>query len=601
MFETKHWSAVVLMLAVGLSAIDVRADYGMALGAKPKYQPGFTHFDYANPKAPQGGTLTLGGEGSFDTLNGYGLKGDPPEGSDLIFETLMTKSSDEAFSMYGLLADDMTIAEDGLSVTFHLNPAAKFSDGQPVTAAAVVSSFKTLMSPAAKPFYRFYYADVKDAVALDTQTVRFTFHQKNRELPFIVAELPVLAPNWGGGKSLDKIVLDKPIGSGPYVLDRFELGKNIHYRRNPNYWGKQLPTRRGFYNFERIVFKYYRDTTIRLEAFKAGEFDLIHENSAKQWATGYNGPKFRNGLITKQLLPNASPAGMQGFGFNLRKPLFKDIRVRQALGLALDFEWSNRMLFYGQYTRGSSYFNNSEMMAKGKPAGAELALLNRYRNQLPAAVFDAPLPPPNTDEPSSLRANLRQARELLRQAGWVYKDGALRNKQGQPMQIELLLVSKAFERIAAPYARNLEKLGITLSARTVDPSLYQKRMQRFEFDMTIVSFPMSVSPGNELLGYFNSKAALSPESNNSIGISDPVVDALVGEVVRAQDRQALITACRALDRVLLAGFYVVPNWYVGTHRVAWWKRFEHPKTLPLYYQPTSWAIENGWVNESPKQ
>lgn len=593
-FSLLEAAAGLLLLVFCATA---QADYGLALGYAPKYGPGFSHFDYVNPKARKGGTLTLGNAGTFDTLNPFALKGDGPEGADLVFETLTVSSWDEPFSVYGLLADDVSIAADGLSVTFHINPAARFSDGQAVDAAAVVASYRALTGPLAQPRYRFYYADVKAVTALDRLTVRFDFVQQNRELPLILGQLPVLSPRWGQGKPLDKISLDTPLGSGPYLLQRYELGKNIRYVRNPAYWGRNLASRRGLYNFDTVIYRYYKDETVRLEAFKAGEFDVSHENSAKQWASNYSGPKFRDGHILKATPPDASPAGMQGFGFNLRRSLFKDIRVRRAIELALDFEWSNRMLFYGQYTRSSSYFNNSEMQARGPASGDELALLQPYRDRLPAAVFAPPEAPPSTAPPRSLRQNLRSAREYLREAGWVFRDGALRNSRGEPLEIELLLYSRTFERIAAPFARNLEKLGIRLNYRVVDASLYQKRMRSYDFDMAVMSFGVSISPGNELQGYFSSRAAATEDTQNFIGIADPVVDALVLEVIRAKDRAALVTACRALDRVLIAGHYLVPNWHINTHRMAWWNRFEKPAVTPLYYSPTEWVLQTWWIKQ----
>ena len=585
----------LLLAGLMLISMVVYADYGAGLGYAPKYGPDFSHFDYVNPAAPKGGRLMLGAVGSFDSLNPYAVKGDPAEGSSLVFESLMAQSWDEPFSVYGLLADDMTLAPDGLSVHFHLNPAARFADGLPVTAEDVAFSYKTMTGRLSKPYFRFYYADVAGVDVLDRQTVRFRFARRNRELHLILGQMPVFPARWVGNKPFDQIGLQSPLGSGPYLLDRYELGKAVRYRRNPAYWGRNLPVRRGQFNFDEIEYRYYRDETVRLEAFKAGEYDVSFENSSKLWATAYDGPAFREGRIRKAMLPDASPAGMQGFGFNLRRPLFADSRVRQALALAFDFEWANRMLFYGQYVRNDSYFANSEMQARGVPQGAERALLERFRAQLPASVFQAPPVPPSTAAPHSLRENLRAARALLAAAGWTYRDGALRNARGEAFVTELLLSSKAFERVAAPWARNLEKLGIRLNYRVVDPSLFQKRLQRFDFDLMVTVFPASISPGNELADSFSSVAAQSEESRNYLGIADPVVDALIQEVLQAKDRAALVAACRALDRVLLAGHYLVPNWYINRFRLAWWHRFGQPATLPLYYDPISWAIQTWWV------
>ena len=591
-----------LLLLIALCALlapSARADHAIALGYTPKYPAGFDHFAYVNPKAPKGGTFTIGLMGSFDTLNPYLLRGDAADGAGLMFETLMAPAWDEPFGEYGLLADDVKAASDGLSVTYHLNPKARFSNGDPVTAADVQYSFIQLTSDGASPQYKFYYRDVARVVVVDPATVRFEFQRKNSELALIVGQMPVFSHAWGHGKPLAKLNLEPPIGSGPYLLDQYHLGADISFRRNPHYWGADLPSRRGHFNFDRILYRYYKDETVLLEGFKAGEYDVNLEASSKQWARNYNGPKFRDGSIQKAMLPDASPQGMQGYAFNMRRPLFQDIRVRQALGLAFDFEWSNRMLFFQQYVRSESYFNNSEMAAKGAAQGEELALLEPFRNELPAQVFQAPPPAPDTAPPRSLRDNLRQARALLAAAGWVYRDGALRNSKGEPMVIEAMLQSKPWERITAPYARNLQKLGIALSYRTPDPSLYEKRIKEFDFDLAVIQFPISISPGNELFDYFSSAAAKQESARNYSGIQNPVVDALLRKEVTAKDRHQLIIACRALDRVLLAGYYVVPHWYINVHRFAWWNRFQRPATLPLYYDATGWALETWWQAPAP--
>lgn len=566
-----------------------------ALGYTPKYPANFHHYDYANPNAPRGGELVLSAFGNFDSLNPYLLKGITAAGvADLVFEPLMDQSLDEPYSVYAHLAEDIALAPDRLSVTFRLNPRARFADGTPVTAQDVKFSFDTLKGKQAHPRYRFYWTDIVRAVAVDAHTVRFEFSKVNPELHLIAAQLPVFARAWAGDRPFDKLTTTPPLGSGPYVVDGFDLGKRISYRRNPDYWARNHSTRRGFFNFDRIVFKYYKDDTVRLEAFKAGEFEFIFENNSKKWARDYTGPQFTSGQVRRTELKHSNNAGMQGFVFNLRRPLFQDIRVRRAITLGLDFEWSNHKLFYDQYTRCDSYFSNSELAATGLPGPEELKLLEPFRSRLPPAVFTKVWRPPSTAPPGSLRDNLRQARELLRAAGWTLKDGVLRNKKGERFEFEVMLAQRPFERILAPYARNLAKLGIRMHYRTVDVALYQRRSDTFDFDMLVESFGQSQSPGNELIGLWHSSSADQEGSNNVMGLKNRVVDALIHKVIYAPDRKHLIAATRALDRVLLHGEYLVPNWYIATHRVAYWERFGMPAKPPLYYGADSWMLRTWW-------
>lgn len=583
----------VVLLALG--GAQVQAAPSQAMGYQPKYPSGFDHFDYVNPDAPRGGELDLPAFGSFDSLNPYTLKGQSANGlGNLMFETLMVSSWDEPFSQYGLLADDVQLADDKLSVSYHINPDARFNDGTPVLAEDVVFSFETLRDKG-HPQYRIYWSDITHATAVDKHTVRFDFARVNPELHLIAGQIPVFSRHWVGDKDFGDIALEEPVTSGPYTVEKYELGKYITYKRNPDYWGWGLNVRKGMFNFERVTYKFYRDFTVMLEAFKAGEFDFNHEYNSKKWARDYIGPRFRSGEIIKKELPHSNNAGMQGFIFNLRKPLFQDIRVRKALTLALDFEWSNRNLFYNQYDRNDSYFSNSELAARGKPSAAELELLEPYRDQLPPALFEGPWQPPSTASPDSLRKNLRKARALLSEAGWEYSDGTLRNEKGEPLHLNILLRQKGFERIVAPFARNLSKLGVEVEYRTVDPALYQRRMDKFDFDMVVAGFGQSQSPGNELMSMFHSSSADKEGSLNLMGIDNPVVDAMVEQVIYARDRKALVTAVHALDRVLLYGNYLIPHWYIGSHRVAWWDKFGMPETLPLYYDPTTWMLSTWWI------
>ncbi|KAA0218855.1 MAG: ABC transporter substrate-binding protein [Lautropia sp.] len=588
---------VALALTLGALAGPALAAHALAWGDAPKYPPGFAHFDYVNPQAPRGGTLSLAGYGSFDKLNPFTLRGLAAAGlGTLMFETLAVSSEDEPFSMYGLLADDIRFAEDALSITFHLNPRARFWNGDPVTAEDVRHSFEVLTGRQAHPRFRQYFADVARVVVVDMATVRFEFARRNHELHMIIGmQLPVFSRKWGAGQPFDSVVQDEPLTSGPYRIERFDWGRTITYRRDPAWWAADLNVRRGMFNFERVVYKYFKDETARLEGFKAGEFDWVAENSAKNWARGHTGRHYDSGEIVKREFRHSNSAGMQGFVLNTRRPAFADVRVRQALALAMDFEWMNRQVFYGQYVRSPSYFTNSEMEAKGLPSADELALLEPLRAQLDAAVFGEAVMPPTTDPPSSLRANLRRALALLAEAGWkVDGEGVLRNARGQAFGFEILSYSKGLERIAVPWARNLGKLGIAARLRITDPALYQKRMDEFDFDVAIHLYAASQTPGNELLERFSSTAADGKGSDNFAGIRDRAVDAIVQRLLASRTRAELVTAARALDRVLRAGWYLVPHFYAPTHRVAWRARLAHPDTLPLYYAAETWLLETWW-------
>ncbi|WP_025918353.1 extracellular solute-binding protein [Herminiimonas sp. CN] len=585
-----------------LCAADALAAHAFSLYDTPRYGPGFTHFDYVNPAAPKGGELFLANPDrrtSFDKFNPFSLKGVAAAGvSNLMFETLAVGSSDEVATMYGLLADDMALAPDRMSMAFRLNPLARFNNGDPVLAADVKHSFDMLIAKGA-PQFKSVFADVRQCVVTGERSVRFDFKTLNHELPLIVGSVPVFSRKWGATTDFDQIQLEPPIASGPYLIDKFDVGRSISYRRNPSYWGTNLPSRKGMFNFNRINYRFYQDDVARLEAFKAGEFDVVVEYSAKNWARSYKGPKFTSGEIVKRELTHSNGAGMQGFVMNLRRPQFQDIRVRRALELALDFEWMNRQLFYSQYQRIYSFFNNSDMAATGLPSADELKLLEPLRGQLDAAVFGpAPLPP-STNPPASLRANLLQARALLQQAGWNYRDGALRNAKGEPFEFEILDDQSAMSRVISVYVRNLQKLGFQVRQRTADFALVQKRMEEFDFDMTSTRFPDVTSPGNEMFDMFGSKAADQPGSNNAWGLKDAAVDKLVEALVAATTRRDLVAAARALDRVLLHKHIVVTHWFSSTHRVAYRNRFGIPAKAPLYYQADPYVISSWW-QEKPR-
>ncbi|RQQ13579.1 ABC transporter substrate-binding protein [Burkholderia stagnalis] len=597
-------TAAALLVQTALAATAAHAAHAIAQYGEPKYPPGFKHFDYVNPDAPKGGTLVLANPSrmtSFDKFNPYTMRGNIAPGIDLLFESLATGSSDEPASMYGLLADDIAVAPDGLSVTFHLNPRARFSNGDPVTAADVKHSFDMLKSKQAAPQYAAYYADIVRAVIVDPATVRFEFRRRNRELPLIAGGVSVFSRKWGlraDGTRIpfDQLAFEQPIGSGPYLIERYDNGRNITYRRNPAYWGADLPVRVGTHNFERIVYKLYGDGVARLEAFKAGEYDVLVENIARNWVRRDVGKRFDSGELIKREFRQHNGAGMQGFMMNLRRPLFRDVRVRQALDLALDFEWLNRQLFYGGYTRLDSYFADTDLQATGMPGPGELALLDPLRAQLDPAVFGPMVVQPNTNPPGSLRANLLKARALLAAAGWTYRDGALRNAKGEPFTFEILDdAGSAFEPVVIAYQRNLAKLGIDVKFRTADYALLQKRLDAFDYDMTTIRYLGVQVPGPEQFARYGSKFADEPGSDNVIGLKSPAVDALLAALGAAETREQLLDATHALDRVLMHGYYAIPQWYSTTHRVAYKRTLAYPQTLPLYYSAEGWVVSTWWI------
>lgn len=590
------FSGIFLLFLAIYSSVAVSAP-SAAMGYTPKYPHDFSHFEYVNPQARKAGRLVLAGTGAFDSFNPFILKGVSAQGISLLFDSLMVASDDEPFSKYPLIANDIELAKDKLSVKFKIDRRARFANGDRITAHDVKFSFDTIMSEKAHPQFKFIYGDVREAIVLDDYTIQFNFIKQNSELHLILADISVFSKKWLDGNDFDKLTEVRPVASGPYIIEEYDLGKRITYKRNPNYWAKDLPSRKGQYNFDEIQFKYYQDLVIALEAFKAGEFDFRHEYYSKLWAREHNGPNYDSGEIIKENLPHSNNAGMQGFVFNTRKDLFKDPAIRYAITLAFDFEWSNKRLFYNQYVVNDSYFSNSELHSRGLPEGEELALLEQYRDQLPESVFTREWRPVSTKAPHSLRDNLRKARDILKQAGWQVKQGQLVDENGRAFEFNVLLRQKGMDRILAPFARNLAKLGIHMTYRTVDRSLYIRRLRSFDYDMVVGSFPASMSPGNELVNMFHSESADKNGSRNLMGVKDPVVDALVQQVISSQSRQQLVIACRALDRVLVHSNYLVPNWYINTHRIAYWNKFDRPKKLPLYYDALSWMISSWWIKE----
>ena len=583
----------VFSLTINIS--ECRAAHGISIDGKLKYTPDFKQFDYTSEHAKKGGTLVLHDLGSYDKMNPFTLKGSAPSGLDnLVFETLAVSSLDEPFAGYGLIAKDIELADDRLSVIYTIDENARFSDNSPITPEDVQFSLNTMKSEAAHPFYQAYLQDITGSDILDKNRIRFNFARVNRELHMIASQVPIFSRKFYTEHPFDDPSMVPPVGSGPYVVDSINQGKSITYKRNPDYWAIDHPTRKGMFNYDTITFKYFRDQIVSVEAFKANEFDFMYINIAKQWARDLVGPKFISKKIMKEYLPHRNNQGMQGFVFNLRNPLFKDRKVREALGMAFDFEWANSKLFFNEYTRSGSYFSNSDLAATGLPEGLELEYLQPYKEQLPPEVFTQPLTPFTSNTPNGIRDNLRAAKKILIEAGWTVKDGRLVNSKDKPFEFEILLVSPSFERVMAGYVNNLSKLGINASYRTIDPALYIDRLNRFDFAMTVHVFGQSQSPGNEQRDFWYSASADRQGSRNLIGIKDPVVDRLVDKIIYATTQEELKAGCKALDRVLWYGYYVVPNWYVARHRISYWNKFNRPETLPLYYNPIQ-ALMTWWV------
>jgi microcin C transport system substrate-binding protein len=566
--------------------------YGLSLLGSLSLPPDFKYFPYVNPDAPKGGEVALSTVGTFDSFNPFIVRGTPASDVFQVWDTLMKSNVDESETEYGLLAQTVELAPDGMGVAFELRPEAKFNDGTPVTAEDVAWTFETLREKG-RPFYRQYYADVSSVTVEGPRRVVFHFKSNtNRELPLILGQMAVLPKHWWVGRDFDKPLTDPPLGSGAYRVSHFEFGRTVTMERVPDVWSKDLPVMRGLANFDKRRTEYFRDATVEREAFKAGQIDFRVENISKEWATAYDFPAVQKGLVKKEALSHQLPTGMQGFGMNTRRPLFKDVRVRHALAMAFDFEWANANLFYGAYTRTTSYFSNSELASSGIPEGAELALLNKYRDQLPPDVFTKPFELPVSDGSGNNREALRGALALLEQAGWKVKDRKLVDANGQPFSFEILLDQAAFERVALPYVQWLARLGIDAHVRTVDPAQFQRLADTYDYDMIVVSFDESNSPGNEQTGYWTCDSAKLEGGNNLMGVCSPVIDDLVHQILIAPDREHLVVATRALDRVLLAGWYVVPQWYLRYVWVAYWDRFGRPDK-PVR---TGLAFDSWWID-----
>ena len=577
-------------LPLSLTAQAADWQHGLSLFGRPALAKSFAHFPYVNANAPKGGEVKIAAIGAFDNLNPYTIKGNAAAGLGLMHDTLLTASMDEASAAYGLIAEAVSHPADYSSVSFRLKKQAKFSDGSPITAEDVAFSLTALKK--AHPFYRAYYADVVGYEVVNSHQITFRFGQTgNRELPMILGQLPVLKKAYwnANGRSLADTTLEIPPVSGAYRIATLDAGRSVTYQRRDDYWAARLNVAVGKNNIDRITYVYFGDDTVAFEALKAGEVDFRREFSSRIWATGYDTPAVQSGAMVKETVTLENSAGMQGFVFNLRRPRFDDIHVREALNWAYDFEWTKKNLFYGQYARTGSFFQGSELAARGTPSNGELALLTPLRDALPEKTFGPLFANPVTDGSGNIRPHLRKARALLQKAGWDIRDGKLQ-KDGQVFTIEFLLVQPAFERIVAPYIKNLAKLGIEAKIRTIDPTQYQNRVTNYDYDAIVMSFGQSLSPGNEQRDYWSSAAADRPGGRNYIGIKDAAVDALVEKLIFAASREGLISATRALDRVLISNHYIMPQWYAPHERLAYWKGLKRPEPMPKHGLgfPTIW-------------
>lgn len=556
--------------------------HGISLYGDLKYGPDFTHFDYVNPDAPKGGTLIQSSIVAFDTLNPFTLKGTSAAGLGLIYDSLMVASSDEPYAMYGLIARSIEVPDDRSFAIFHLDPRARFQDGSEITAEDVVFSYEVLVEKGS-PVYRQYFSQIEGAEAIDDLTVKFTFKPgNNRETPMTAAGISIMPKKFWDGKDFSKTTFEIPVGSGAYRIASIEAGRRITYERVKDYWAEDLPVNRGQNNFDIIRYDTYLDPEVQRQAFLAGEYMVRSEHSSRDWSTAYNTPAVERGDIQKEFLPDNLPVGMQAYVMNNRLPLFADWRVRKALQYGFDFQWLNRAMFYGAYKRTDSYFVNSELASSGIPTGDELALLEPYRDQLPPELFTQPFRLPNFDEPDGRRKALRESMTLLNEAGWELRDKILVNKEtGEPFRFELIIRQPGLEKIALVFKARLKQLGVEMDIRLIDTGQWVNRIQAFDFDVTTFWWTQALTPGNEQRVFWSSEAADQPGSRNFAGIKNPVVDAMVDKVATADSWHELVTATHALDRVLLWGYYVIPQYYLGGDRLAWWNIFGRPDTVPL--------------------
>ncbi len=590
----KYPGSILIVLTIALLCGRAQAAGAIAMHGAPKQAAGYKHFSYVNPDAPKGGRLVLGRVGSFESLQHFIVRGARGDGRHLSHQSLLARSQDEPFTLYALIADDVSTPPDRAAVTFQLNPRARFHDGSKITVEDVIFS-REILAAKGRPNHRYFYNQVAAVERSGRRTVTFRFKDnRNREMPLIMGLMPILSKASFRNRVFDKVSLKPILGSGPYVVDKVDAGRSLQYRRLKDYWARDLPSQRGQHNFDIVRYDYYRDDSVMLEAFNAGKVDLRVERDPRLWAQAYDTPARRSGRVKLMAFAHRRPAGMYAIALNSRRPHFRDRRVRAALAQAIDFKWLNRTLFHGAYARTRSYFENSELAATGLPSAAETALLSPYRNTLPGEVFNRAYAPPTADGSGRLRGNIRTARDLLAQAGWHVKNLKLHHADyGEAFNFEILLLRRSNRKLALHLARNLEKLGIDAAVRLVDTAQYQERINTYDFDAIFQLWEPSLSPGNEQAFYWGSKAARHAGSRNYPGIQVAAVDALVQKISDAPDRASLVTAVRAMDRVLQWGHYVIPLFHQKADRVALWDKFKRPKQLPLYgYRLETWWADN---------
>ena len=568
--------------------------HGIAMHGIPKYASDFENLDYVNPNAPKGGSVKFGSYGSFDNLNRVAFKGSKAAGLGYVNDTLMRRVWDEAFSLYGLIAEKVELPEDRSSITFYLNSNATFHDGSPITRDDVLFSLETFQTKGT-PNQKKTYGKVVETELIGNDGIKMIFeNNEDKELPLIIAGfLPIIPKKFYENLDVTKTFLDIPLGSGPYQVDSLDPGRQIKYKRVENYWAKDLPVNKGLYNFDTIIYDYYKDSNVLVEAFKVGEYDFRREYNVRRWLSEYDFKAVQNGKVILTEMNNDRPVGMNGLVMNTRRDIFNNRNVRLALSYAYDHEWINKTIYQNAYVRTDSYFDNSPLASSGLPSKNELELLNVWKDEIPAEVFTETFTPPLTDGSGNDRKNLLKAKEILEKEGWKVENGKL-FKDGQEFKFEFLIVSPSDEKIALAYQSNLKKLGITMDVRTVDSSQYQERLLSYDFDMIKRYWGVSLSPGNEQQFYWGSEVGQKDGSRNYPGINSPAVDALIEKLINASNRQELTTAIHALDRVLLWGHYVVPLYHSNKDRIAYWDFFEYPDEIPLY----GIVIESWWINKN---
>jgi microcin C transport system substrate-binding protein len=605
-FKAARLAALALLAAAFVASAETGASerrHGLSAFGDLKYPADFHHFDYVNPDAPKGGrlaTMPVTSVNTFNHFNGFILRGDPAygvlllNGESLIFDSLMARAQDEPDAVYGLVAESAELADDKKSVTFYLRPEARFRDGTPVTADDAVFTLETLKKKG-HPRWQLALRDVAGATAGGPHMVTYQFTGENlRDLPLLVAILPIFSKAYYTANDFLKESLDPPLGSGPYEISDFRQGTYVTYRRRPDYWAANLPVNRGRYNFDEVRFEYYRDRAVGFEAFKAKAYDLREEFTSKTWATEYTFPAVNSGQVLKLTLPDGRPSGAQGMFINTRQAKLADPRVRKALDYAFDFEWTNKTLFFGAYTRTASYFENSDLKAEGPPSAEELKLLEPFKDRLPPEVFGEPYKPPVTDASGRYRPSIRVASQLLDEAGWRLQDGVRKNDKGETLDIEFLVDDPVTERILNPYSGKLNELGVRASLRRVDPAQEQERLRRYEFDIVTQRYSLQPTPGPETRTFWSSEAGREDGSYNLAGIADPAVDALISQILTAKSRDELRTAGHAIDRVLRAGHYWVPEWYKPIHTIAAWDKFSRPAMQAKY---DDGVIDTWWYDK----